>query len=112
MAASSSSTLVPSSSSFLSFGSFKYQVFLSFRGVDTRQGFTWNLYNDAGIFKTFMDEKDIEVEEEIDERLLKAIDDSKYCVVILSSRYADFKACLIELAAMFRLKKEIIPVFF
>ncbi|XP_031486915.1 disease resistance protein TAO1-like [Nymphaea colorata] len=113
MAASSSSALSPSSS-ISSLGSFTYEVFLSFRGVDTRQGFTWNLYQSLqnARIETFMDEEDIEAGEEIDERLLKVIEGSRCCVVILSSRYADSKACLMELAAMFRLKKQIIPVFF
>ncbi|KAF3779336.1 Toll/interleukin-1 receptor-like protein [Nymphaea thermarum] len=119
MAASSSSALIPSSSSSLGSSS-KYQVFLSFTGEDTRKGFTCHLYKalkDAGI-DAFMDDEEIEVGEKFSERILKAIEESRYYVVILSQGYADSKWCLRELVAMESVamspqhEKVIIPVFY
>ncbi|KEH16066.1 disease resistance protein (TIR-NBS-LRR class) [Medicago truncatula] len=68
----------PSSSSSFSYG-FTYQVFLSFRGTDTRHGFTGNLYKaltDKGIH-TFIDDNDLQRGDEITPSLLKAIDESR-----------------------------------
>ncbi|KAK7270699.1 hypothetical protein RJT34_26047 [Clitoria ternatea] len=58
MATSSSSRYSPSSSFNYAFN---YDVFLSFRGEDTRHGFTGHLYNtlcDRGI-RTFFDKEEL-----------------------------------------------------
>ncbi|KAF7850043.1 hypothetical protein BT93_L5923 [Corymbia citriodora subsp. variegata] len=77
----------------------KYEVFLSFRGPDTRAGFTDFLFHsltDAGIC-VFRDDEELRVGEKIDESLLQAIDNSKIYIPIFSRTYATSKWCLREL---------------
>ncbi|XP_031372906.1 TMV resistance protein N-like [Punica granatum] len=97
-----------------------YQVFLSFRGPDTRQGFTDVLYwalTEAGI-RVFRDNEDIRDGEDIGEEILTAIEESRIFVPIFSTNYASSKWCLIELAKMFKSKeasigkKTILPIFY
>lgn len=91
----------------------KYHVFLSFRGPDTRQGFTDTLYHhmiDAGI-RVFRDDEDQRVGRRIDD-ILEAIGISSVCMPIFSRGYASSKWCLRELARMVELDKRIIPIFF
>ncbi|PKI46190.1 hypothetical protein CRG98_033448 [Punica granatum] len=97
-----------------------YQVFLSFRGPDTRQGFTDVLYHtlvDAGIH-VFRDNEEIRKGEDIGEEILRAIEESRIFVPIFSTNYASSKWCLIELAKMFESKKAsigkktILPIFY
>ncbi|OWM90819.1 hypothetical protein CDL15_Pgr011579 [Punica granatum] len=90
-----------------------YQVFLSFRGKDTRQGFTDCLYHfliDAGI-RVFRDNEELRPGHKIKE-ILTAINKSLVCVPILSPNYANSKWCLLELAEMVKLKKDIMPIFY
>ncbi|KAM7528418.1 hypothetical protein LguiB_031828 [Lonicera macranthoides] len=78
----------------------EYEVFLSFRGLDTRTGFTDFLYTylvDADIH-TFRDDNELRVGEEIGPELLKAIKESKISIPIFSKNYASSKWCLRELA--------------
>ncbi|XP_031372636.1 toll/interleukin-1 receptor-like protein [Punica granatum] len=97
-----------------------FQVFLSFRGPDTRQGFTDVLYHalvDAGI-RVFRDNEEIRKGEYISEEILRAIEDSRIFVPIFSRTYAFSKWCLIELAKMVESKegsscsKRILPIFY
>ena len=80
-----------SSSSFSSSTpQWKYDVFLSFRSEDTRNGFTDHLYatlKQKGIV-TFRDEEKLGRGESISPELLKAIEESKFAIVILSRNYA------------------------
>ncbi|KAK3200037.1 hypothetical protein Dsin_023452 [Dipteronia sinensis] len=95
----------------------KHDVFLSFRGQDTRQGFTSHLY--AGLrrkqIKTFID-YELERGDEISPVLLKAIEESKISVIIFSNDYASSKWCLDELVKILECKKMngqiVIPVFY
>ncbi|XP_048140796.1 disease resistance protein L6-like [Rhodamnia argentea] len=98
----------------------EYQVFLSFRGPDTRVGFTDVLYHsltDAGIC-VFRDDEELRVDERIDQSLLRAIDNSRIYIPIFSRTYALSQWCLRELAQIvantFKSKgnKEILPIFF
>ncbi|XP_050387421.1 disease resistance protein TAO1-like [Argentina anserina] len=76
-----------------------YDVFLSFRGEDTRKNFTGHLYQalkDAGI-KVFIDENELQRGEIINEELLRAIQGSKISVIVFSRRYADSSWCLEKL---------------
>ena len=76
----------------------KYNVFLSFRGEDTRTGFTTYLYEaleQKGI-NTFMDDK-LPRGEEISAELLKTIEESMILVIVFSKNYAESKWCLDEL---------------
>ncbi|KAI9072303.1 hypothetical protein K1719_045732 [Acacia pycnantha] len=76
----------------------KYHVFLSFRGEDTRKGFTDHLHaalEQRGII-TFLDDK-LNRGEVISDQLLLAIDESLISLVILSESYASSSWCLDEL---------------
>lgn len=98
-----------------------YKVFLSFRGPDTRQGFTNVLYHalvDAGIREVFLDDEEIRVGEHIGDEIRRAIQDSKIFVPIFSEGYASSKWCLIELSEMLKSVKtsasgkKIMPIFY
>lgn len=74
-------------------------VFLSFRGEDTRQGFTDHLFASLerrGI-KTFKDDHDLKRGEVISLELNKAIEESMFSLIILSPNYASSTWCLDEL---------------
>ena len=95
----------------------EYNVFLSFRGEDTRRSFTDHLYNalcDKGIY-TFMDNK-LQRGEIISEELLKTIKRSMISVVVFSENYASSKWCLDELVWILDCKKSlgqvVLPVFY
>ncbi|CAN6446421.1 unnamed protein product [Victoria cruziana] len=94
-------------------GGSEFEVFLSFRGEDTRNGFTGHLYDslhDRGV-STFMDSEKLEKGEQVD-NLLEYMEKSKICVLIISENYADSKWCLKEVAKCLECDKVIIPVFF
>ncbi|KAJ0896131.1 putative TIR domain, P-loop containing nucleoside triphosphate hydrolase [Helianthus annuus] len=77
-----------------------YDVFLSFRGEDTRKGFVGHLYaalEHKGIY-TYKDDETLARGESIGPTLLKAIEDSRIAVVVFSENYADSSWCLAELA--------------
>ena len=104
-----------SSSSRLSQG---YDVFMSFRGEDTRTGFTSHLY-DALIRNdiiTYKDDKTLEIGNPIASELLEAIEASRIAIVVLSSNFATSKWCLEEIAkivdCMEQGKLIVIPVFY
>ena len=117
--ASMSTEKISSSSSFSSSTSQpKYDVFLSFRGVDTRKGFTSHLYvalEERGIH-TFKDDKELEVGKYISSELSNAIEESKFSIVILSENYASSTWCLDELAKIISCSNKtgmiVLPVFY
>ena len=94
----------------------RYDVFLSFRGEDTRNGFTSNL---NGILRhnginTFMDDK-LPRGEEISTELLEAIERSRISIIVLSENYASSTWCLDELVKILECKKNgqiVLPVFY
>ncbi|XP_052191346.1 disease resistance protein RPV1-like isoform X5 [Diospyros lotus] len=98
--------------------SWKYDVFLSFRGVDTRNSFVDHLYSvlDAKCIFTFKDDLRLERGEYISPTLLKAIEESRFAVVVFSKNYASSKWCLEELAYILECQKTrgltILPVFY
>ncbi|KAK9993089.1 hypothetical protein SO802_022792 [Lithocarpus litseifolius] len=107
-----------SSSSTSSSRRWVYDVFLSFRGMDTRNNFISHLYfalKQKGIF-TFKDNEGLERGEFISPELLKAIEESKFAIVILSRNYASSTWCLDELAkiveCMKQMKMTVIPIFY
>jgi len=104
----------------LPFGSssWKYDVFLSFRGADTRHGFVDHLYSalhQKGIF-TFKDDLKLERGESISPALLKSIEESRLAIVIFSENYASSKWCLEELVKILECQKTrgltVLPVFY
>ena len=79
-----------------------YDVFLSFRGEDTRNNFTSHLFKalcDQG-FNTFIDD-DLPRGEEISTKLVKAIESSRISIVIFSKNFASSTWCLNELIKIF-----------
>ncbi|KAH9726919.1 ADP-ribosyl cyclase/cyclic ADP-ribose hydrolase [Citrus sinensis] len=96
-----------------------YDVFLSFRGEDTRVSFTCHLYynlNERTKIKTFIDDEELRRGDEISPALLNAIEGSKISVVIFSKDYASSKWCLNELVKIVECKHTngqiVIPVFY
>ncbi|KAL6284117.1 hypothetical protein ACE6H2_015046 [Prunus campanulata] len=95
-----------------------HDAFLSFRGEDTRTSFTDHLYHaliQRGI-RTFRDEENLKRGKSIGPVLLKAIEECRFAVIILSEDYASSGWCLDELAHIVECKKEkeleIFPVFY
>ncbi|KAI6681344.1 hypothetical protein NL676_035225, partial [Syzygium grande] len=95
-----------------------YEVFLSFRGKDTRKGFTDYLYTslvDAGIH-VFRDDNELPVGEEIGPELLCSITQSMISIPIISEDYASSKWCLHELVQMLKCKRSkgqiVLPIFY
>lgn len=95
-----------------------HEVFLSFRGEDTRYGFTNSLYTalkSKGI-NTFRDDDKLERGKTIKPELLKAIEESRLAVVILSNDFASSTWCLDELAHIVKCnadkRLQIFPVFY
>ncbi|XP_050370954.1 disease resistance protein RUN1-like isoform X2 [Argentina anserina] len=77
----------------------RYDVFLSFRGEDTRKTFTDHLHTalvNAGL-STFRDEDELERGEHIRVDLHKAIQQSRTSVIVFSKDYASSRWCLDEL---------------
>ncbi|PRQ56759.1 putative winged helix-turn-helix DNA-binding domain, toll-like receptor [Rosa chinensis] len=95
----------------------KYDVFLSFRGEDTRKGFTDHLYDKLqwrGI-RTFRDDPELERGTAISPELLSAIEQSRFAIVVLSPNYASSTWCLLELSKIFECMEErgtILPIFY
>ncbi|XP_004296153.1 PREDICTED: probable disease resistance protein At4g27220 [Fragaria vesca subsp. vesca] len=104
------------SSSSSSTRSWKYDVFLSFRGPDTRKGIANEICNRlrrSGI-KTFMDEHGLQVGDVISPTLIQAIKESRFAIVILSKNYASSAWCLEELREICQSMEDnrILPLFF
>ncbi|KAM0030856.1 putative TIR domain, P-loop containing nucleoside triphosphate hydrolase [Helianthus debilis subsp. tardiflorus] len=80
--------------------SFKYDVFLSFRGEDTRKTFVGHLYHALhcrGI-DTYKDDEKIKKGEVISKELIESIQDSRFYIIVFSKDYASSSWCLDELA--------------
>ncbi|GAU10003.1 hypothetical protein TSUD_128270 [Trifolium subterraneum] len=113
---SSEPSALSSSSSVMSLK--KYDVFLSFRGEDTRRNFTSHLYDALSRKKveTFIDNNELDKGDEISPALIKAIEESHASIVIFSENYASSKWCLNELKKILECKKYkeqiVIPVFY
>ncbi|XP_061943588.1 disease resistance protein RPV1-like isoform X2 [Populus nigra] len=96
----------------------KYDVFLSFRGEDTRVGFTSHLHAalERKQILTFVDYQLVRGDE-ISASLLRTIEEAKLSVIVFSENYASSEWCLEELAKInFERKKNnrqiVIPVFY
>ncbi|XP_054817711.1 TMV resistance protein N-like [Prosopis cineraria] len=106
------------SSCFGSTRRWKYHVFLSFRGEDTRRSFTNHLccaLQRNGII-AFKDDEELERGEVIKPSLLRAIEESLSAIVVLSPNYASSTWCLAELSKILHSKKEsglyVFPIFY
>ena len=95
----------------------KHDVFISFRGEDTRYNFTSHLHNALkrnGI-NTYIDYS-LERGEEIFKALMDAIEESKFCVVVFSENYASSRWCLDELVHICECVKKkslvVLPIFY
>ena len=112
-------SIYPSSFSFLSaITRTRHDVFLSFRGEDTRYNITKQLHRaleEAGI-PSFKDDVYLEKGGDIAIELLKAIQMSRIAVIIFSRNYADSRWCLDELVKIIECKNEagqvVVPVFY
>ena len=104
--------------SFLSHVIRAYDVFVSFRGKDTRNGFTDHLF--AALQRksilSFRDDKRLKKGESIALELIHAIEGSRVFIVVFSKNYASSTWCLQELAKMVdciqESGKHILPVFY
>ncbi|KAJ9535877.1 hypothetical protein OSB04_un000965 [Centaurea solstitialis] len=97
---------------------YSYDVFLSFRGSDTRLGFTNHLYNalvNANIV-TFLDDEEIETGLSLKPELEGAIKASRAFIIVLSQNYASSTWCLNELVLILDQCQNsnhiVIPIFY
>ena len=113
-----SSMATPTISSSSEFG-WNYDVFLSFKGEDTRKNFTDHLYSalvGQGVI-TFRDDEEFSRGENISTKLVKVIQRSRISIVVFSKGYASSKWCLDELVEIVHCKNTIdhanlLPIFY
>ena len=76
----------------------KYDVFLSFKGEDTRASFTDHLHSALSRYgiNTFIDDQ-LRRGQQISLELLQAIEESRFSIIIFSQHYASSRWCLDEL---------------
>ncbi|XP_004295918.1 PREDICTED: disease resistance protein At4g27190-like [Fragaria vesca subsp. vesca] len=96
----------------------KYDVFLSFRGEDTRRTIVPYIYHDLQKreIETFMDESGLIRGTYISPSLITAIKESRLAIVVLSPNYANSTWCLDELTMIIQCMEEkaatVIPIFY
>ncbi|KAF8017577.1 hypothetical protein BT93_H2685 [Corymbia citriodora subsp. variegata] len=92
----------------------EFEVFLNFRGPDTRLNFADCLYHamDGAGIHVFKDDEEIRKGEAIGDELEHAIRKSAICIPIFSRNYASSAWCLRELAYMIDCEVMILPIFF
>ncbi|KAG6676522.1 hypothetical protein I3842_15G156200 [Carya illinoinensis] len=95
-----------------------YDVFLSFRGEDTRNTFIAHLHHallQNGIH-TYIDEDELRRGDEISPALLQAIENSRLSIIVLSKNYASSTWCLDELLNILNCKETkqqiVLPIFY
>lgn len=105
------------SSSSSSGGSFKYDVFINFRGEDTRSSFVCHLYHalNQTLLDTFIDSEELQKGDDLS-KLYKAIQDSRLSILVFSKHYATSTWCLKELVqileCMDRQNQIVVPIFY
>ncbi|KAJ0942056.1 putative TIR domain, P-loop containing nucleoside triphosphate hydrolase [Helianthus annuus] len=109
--ASTSSTSAPTSH-------YDYDVFLSFRGEDTRHSFTDHLYkalHQAGI-RTFRDDDEIHEGQQLKPEIERSITTSRASIIVISNNFANSRWCLDELSFILQQKRNarhlVFPVFY
>ncbi|KFK41717.1 hypothetical protein AALP_AA2G164200 [Arabis alpina] len=96
----------------------KYDVFLSFRGRDTRRNFISFLYKELKRknIRTFKDDKELTSGRRISPELVNAIEDSKFAIVVVSINYAASTWCLDELVKIMDFENRgsltVMPIFY
>ena len=95
----------------------RHDVFLSFRGENTRHGLAKELHSalqEAGI-PTYRDDVNLEKGRKVSSELLKAIQMSRVAIIVFSRNYASSSWCLDELIKILECKQVdgqfIMPVF-
>ncbi|GJU00124.1 Toll/interleukin-1 receptor domain-containing protein [Tanacetum coccineum] len=107
-----------SSSSSSSSVAYVYDVFLSFRGDDTRKTFVDHLYTalEQRLIRTYKDDITLPRGESVGPALLKAIQESRHAVIIFTKNYADSSWCLDELVHIMKCRADngliVMPVFY
>ncbi|GMQ07461.1 hypothetical protein CsSME_00051638 [Camellia sinensis var. sinensis] len=94
---------------------YTYDVFLSFRGEDTRNNLVSHLHTalvQKGI-NTFIDDEKLERGKVISPELRRAIRESRFSIVVLSKNYASSRWCLDELVEALECSNTtVIPIFY
>ncbi|KAL5559992.1 hypothetical protein UlMin_036203, partial [Ulmus minor] len=97
----------------------KYDVFISFRGEDTRNGFTSHLHSalcDGKQITAYIDQVDLEKGDTISPALLQAIEGSAISIIVFSKDYASSRWCLDELVHILKCKEKknqiVLPIFY
>lgn len=94
-----------------------HEVFLSFRGEDTRYNFTSHLHATLTRLevRTYID-YNLQRGDEISSALLRAIEDAKLSVIVFSKNYANSRWCLDELVKILECKRMkgqiVLPIFY
>ncbi|XP_019160888.1 PREDICTED: TMV resistance protein N-like [Ipomoea nil] len=96
----------------------EYDMFLSFRGEDTRKNFTGHLYYalcNAGIC-TFRDEEELRKGESLAPELTWGIQNSRISMIVFSKNYASSRWCLNELLQILECREKrkqlVYPIFY
>ena len=94
-----------------------YDVFINFRGADTRGNFVSHLYaalTNAGI-NTFLDDENLEKGKVLGPELMRAIEGSQIAIVVFSENYVRSGWCLDELVLIMQCHayngQVVMPVF-
>ncbi|CAL5342764.1 unnamed protein product [Camellia sinensis] len=94
---------------------YTYDVFLSFRGEDTRDNFVSHLYTalaHKGIH-TFKDDEKLQRGKSISPELRSAIRESRFSIIVLSKNYASSRWCLDELVEALECSNTTVyPIFY
>ncbi|KAK7286726.1 hypothetical protein RJT34_21937 [Clitoria ternatea] len=96
----------------------KYDVFLNFRGADTRKSFVSHLYaalKYAGV-NAFLDDERLERGAELEPELVRAIEGSRISIVVFSKSYTESRWCLNELIEILNCRRkssqDVVPIFY
>ncbi|KAJ9552228.1 hypothetical protein OSB04_016273 [Centaurea solstitialis] len=112
-------SMASSSTSSIQNRIFKYDVFLSFRGEDTRRTFVGHLYDalTRECIVTYKDDVDLDKGKVISKELIQAIEDSRFHVIVFSKDYASSSWCLQELTKIMECQnmtteQTVYPIFY
>nr|XP_043637864.1 disease resistance protein RUN1-like [Erigeron canadensis] len=98
--------------------SWKYDVFISFRGEDTRKTFVDHLHSALvqRLIRVYKDDEALPRGDSIGPSLFKSIEESQIAVIVFSKNYADSSWCLDELVHVMKCREErgltVMPIFY